>query len=546
MSMTIGKRITIGFAATVLITASLGTFTYFKLTGIRTNVEKVTGDSLPGIRTILQISSESRLNVANLLDQLVSKDPAKIKELDAHMQECTTRIDKLAAEFEATMQTPEDHKRFDDFTSARAAFAKTTERILEFDHANKDDEAFALFDSEGRSAIRALDRAITTIVDDNSDDATTSSAALDSGLHSGVIGILIGVATAAFASGLTGFYIVRGINRALIEMAKTLAEGSEQVAASSTQVASAASQVAASSQSLAQGASEQAASLEETSSALEEMSSMTRKNAESAQQASGLSAEAKAAADKGNAAMGKMSAAINDIQKSATETAKIVKVIDEIAFQTNLLALNAAVEAARAGEAGKGFAVVAEEVRNLAMRSAEAAKNTSAMIEESVQNSRNGVLIATEVGKVLEEITGASGKVNALISEIAAASQEQSQGIGQVNTAVTQMDKVTQSNAAAAEESASASEECAGASKELALQATQISDTVKLLKAMVVVEKEVPAPIAKKTSAFTARVAPAKPTASHPAKKPSPNSLIPLDGPTADNADFSDFNREAA
>jgi len=208
------------------------------------------------------------------------------------------------------------------------------------------------------------------------------------------------------------------------------------------------------------------------------MSSMTKQNADNAVQANSLAGEANQSATKGNEAMGRMSQAIGEIQKSADETAKIIKVIDEIAFQTNLLALNAAVEAARAGEAGKGFAVVAEEVRNLAMRSAEAAKNTASMIEESVKNSKNGVDIAGEVAKMLEEITDSSRKANELVGEIAAASQEQAQGIDQVNTAMAQMDKVTQQNAANAEESASASEE-------LSAQAQQMNVMVNELVAIV-------------------------------------------------------------
>ncbi|MFC1676682.1 methyl-accepting chemotaxis protein [Planctomycetota bacterium] len=86
--------------------------------------------------------------------------------------------------------------------------------------------------------------------------------------------------------------------------------------------------------------------------------------------------------------------------------------------------------------------------------------------------------IATEVAKVLDEIVQGIGKTTDLVSEIAAASQEQSQGIDQVNTAMAQMDKVTQQNAANAEESASASEE-------LSAQAEQMNDVVGELVAMV-------------------------------------------------------------
>lgn len=278
-----------------------------------------------------------------------------------------------------------------------------------------------------------------------------------------IAGVIIGIFLA--------FIITRGITKPVGRIISDLTEGAEQVTAASSQVADA-------SQSLAEGSTEQAASLEETSSSLEQMSSMTKQNADNAQQASTLSSQAQKTADEGNEAMRRMSSAINEIHKSSEETAKIIKVIDEIAFQTNLLALNAAVEAARAGEAGKGFAVVAEEVRNLAMRSAEAAKNTAAMIEESVKSAQSGVDISNEVDKTFVEIVSGVGKTTELVGEIAASSTEQAQGIDQINTAMTQMDTVTQQSAANAEESASAAEE-------LSAQASQMNSVVSELVALV-------------------------------------------------------------
>jgi methyl-accepting chemotaxis protein len=49
--------------------------------------------------------------------------------------------------------------------------------------------------------------------------------------------------------------------------------------------------------------------------------------------------------------------------------------------------------------------------------------------------------------------------VDDLVTEVAGASREQTDGIAQINLAVGQMDKVTQSNAATAEESAAAADE---------------------------------------------------------------------------------------
>jgi hypothetical protein len=253
---------------------------------------------------------------------------------------------------------------------------------------------------------------------------------------------------------MAGFYWFN--RRAIVQ---PLAATIRQIQEASDQTASAAEEISSASHSLADGASEQAASLEETSASLEEMSSMTKRNTESADKASGLARQARAAADTGASDMQSMQTAMQAIGSSSDDISKIIKSIDEIAFQTNILALNAAVEAARAGEAGLGFAVVAEEVRNLAQRSAEAAKETASKIETAIAKTSQGIEISGKVTEELHEIVAKVRQVDELSAEVATASKEQSQGILQVNLAVTEMDKVTQSNAAAAEESASASEE---------------------------------------------------------------------------------------
>jgi len=228
------------------------------------------------------------------------------------------------------------------------------------------------------------------------------------------------------------------------------------------QVYHASVQVSSSSHQLAEGASKQASSLEETSASLEEMSSMTKQNAENAQQANNYTNEGVDNLENANQTMKALIESMADISTASNNVAKIIKTIDQIAFQTNLLALNAAVEAARAGEAGAGFAVVADEVRNLALRVAEESNNTQEMVMEIIQKVDNGSGLVKETDEQYRGVALGVQKIKELIGEISSASNEQSQGIDQANIAMAEMEKVTQMNAANAEESADASEKLNG------------------------------------------------------------------------------------
>jgi len=69
-------------------------------------------------------------------------------------------------------------------------------------------------------------------------------------------------------------------------------------------------------------------------------------------------------------------------------------------------------------------------------------------------------------------------QVDELVTEVASASREQTNGITQINSAVGQMDKVTQSNAASAEESAAAAEEL---NAQAAVMKQAVSELLELL-----------------------------------------------------------------
>ncbi|RPJ61697.1 MAG: HAMP domain-containing protein [Acidobacteria bacterium] len=266
------------------------------------------------------------------------------------------------------------------------------------------------------------------------------------------------------------------IKAALDSALDHLHDGLLQVSSSSQEVARAAASINDSTQALAQGGGEQAEALREVGTRLDEMISTIKLNATYALDGHSRSNAVLQTAEKGVQSVDRLSQAMEQIKTSSSQTARIVKSIDEIAFQTKLLALNAAIEAAQAGEAGKGFSVVAEEVRSLAMRSADAAKTTAHLVAEAARSADAGAAIHAAMLSDLKAIDRQVHEVSTVIEQVADVSERQSRNVDSIGIALQRMVDVTQRNT-------ENSEQVAANSAELCSQAAvmlQLVDTFRL------------------------------------------------------------------
>jgi len=452
--MTIGKRLTIGFVAVLVVALGLAGSGIYWVHSLGEDMDQVTTKTVEKIFLMSEFQTDlfrMRSCQRGVMLFAMHKLADKVASNKQDFEQRGINAEQDLREIAPLLVTEEARRLMSEMQTNLADFKGYFEQVAAASMADKHDEALRIYNEFSSKKLDALEVSAARLL--GIQKQLTDNSALSAGSDASKarwISVILSIAALLVAPFI--FMAIQRTTNDLRQAARELTDGSDQIA-------SAAAQVASSSGSLAQGASEQAASLEETSASAEEITSMTRKNAENSKIAAEMMAAVDQHVQEGNQTLGEMVGSMTEINASSEKISKIIKVIDEIAFQTNILALNAAVEAARAGEAGMGFAVVADEVRNLAQRSAQAAKDTAAMIEESIAKSNEGSSKLQRVTEVIKSITESSTKVKTLVDEVNLGSQEQARGIEQISKAVAQMDGVTQTTAASAEESASASEE---------------------------------------------------------------------------------------
>ena len=471
--MTIGKKLMLGFAALMLVAFGLGGAYLYSVRSLSGELSTATDLTAKKIFMVSELQAQlfrMRSCQRGVMLFAMHNLPNRVTSNKEEFETRGARVETLLGQIKPLLVLEKARQDEASIETELGNFKGYFEQVAAAAAAGDAKGALQIYDDHSNRSVTALEAAAGDLVQIERQVMQESSeqGALAASRARWMAAALL---IAALAIAPFALLLVAHTSRQLRAVAAGLAEGAEQITSASAQVAS-------SSQTLAQGASEQAASLEQTSSSSEEITSMTRKNAENSQAAAGVMAEVDQRVTEGNRTLAEMVQSMQEITGSSDKISKIIKVIDEIAFQTNILALNAAVEAARAGEAGMGFAVVADEVRSLAQRSAQAAKDTAALIAESIAKSNEGSQRLEHVSQVIRGITESAAKVKTLVDEVNLGSHEQARGIELISTSIAEMDRVTQSNAASAEESASASEQ-------MSAQAEALQNIARELRTMV-------------------------------------------------------------
>jgi methyl-accepting chemotaxis protein/methyl-accepting chemotaxis protein-1 (serine sensor receptor) len=455
-SFTIGKKLFLGLGTLVAFTFALGIAAFISTSSIGDRLHNITGPTVTKQTLAHRIALDNALLLSDVRGIEVRgfmKDAASIEKYHASFRTSADELQATVDSITPLIMVEADKQAAVSVRDALPTLREGEQKVYAGAAAGDMDASIAGY-KDILPLLQAQDKASAQIIATQQAHMTADAAAAAGAIESSrlVDALLL---LLSFSVAIALVFVIRQTNRIL---RASVAE----LSGSADQIASAANQVSSSSQSLAQGSSEQAATIEETSSASAEINSMAQRTTESSRTTAGIVTSSQEGFARTNQSLSEMVGAMTGISESSNKISKIIKVIDEIAFQTNILALNAAVEAARAGEAGMGFAVVADEVRNLAQRCAQAAKDTAVLIEDSIQKADGGKRKVDQVAVAIRDITTESASIKVLIDEINLGSVEQSRGIDQISRSITQMEQVTQSNAANAEQTAAAAQELDG------------------------------------------------------------------------------------
>jgi methyl-accepting chemotaxis protein WspA len=458
---TIGKRLTLGFAGVVLITVCVSIYAFTRLEAIQSQATALANDSLPGAVLMGQIAALSEREVALVLEHIKANDAQEVQKLDEALRENHDKLASLFKAYETTVFGAEETERFQRLNSSYSAYLAPLEEVLKLSRAQKDKEAYELYDQQLQPVFRKFNEGINDDVAYNKQIAETSVRKLSSAAAESKAGLMVGIVLSIILATLICYYVVRAINWLIAQVRRSAL----QVASSVTEIAATAKEHQASSAETASATSEIGATSREIAATSKVLLKTINDVTEGAEQTANLAGTGQSGLARMEATMrqvmeagGAVNAKLGVLNEKASNTNQVVTTITKVADQTNLLSLNAAIEAEKAGEHGRGFAVVSTEIRRLADQTAIASYDIEQLVKEMQSAVSAGVMGmdkfseevrrgVQEVGQVSQQLAQIIGQVQALTPQFETVNegmQSQSTGAQQISEALAQLTEAAQ------------------------------------------------------------------------------------------------------
>src|SRR5689334_12669452 len=114
---TIGKRLTLGFAAVLLIALCVSAYAFVRLSMIQSNATSLGTDNLPGATLMGQIASLSEREIALVLGHIKSDDALGVQRMDEELRSNHEKLSALFKAYEGTVFGTEEQDRLQRLNS---------------------------------------------------------------------------------------------------------------------------------------------------------------------------------------------------------------------------------------------------------------------------------------------------------------------------------------------------------------------------------------------------------------------------------------------